>query len=112
MLNERSEVVSATMANIFWVKNGTIHTPALSTGATAGITRGCVINLAQQHFIPLIEGVYDMSDLTDADEIFLTSASLGVAIVTTFDFRTYSVAINSIAARLNEVFRALATQKS
>jgi branched-subunit amino acid aminotransferase/4-amino-4-deoxychorismate lyase len=31
-----------------------------------------------------------MQDLTDADEIFLTSSSLGVAPVTTFDFRRYS----------------------
>lgn len=110
MLNERSEVVSATMANIFWVKDGTIHTPALSTGAIAGITRGCLIKLAQQHFIPLIEGVYEMSDLTDADEIFLTSGSLGVGIVTAFDFRTYSVAAGSVAVVLRDAFLKLTAQ--
>ncbi len=87
------------MANIFWVKDGTVHTPALSTGALAG-----------DHFIPLIEGVYSMQDLTDADEIFLTSAGLGVAIVSTFDFRTYSVAAGSVAATLREVFRGLTQQ--
>jgi len=104
MLNERGEVVSATMANIFWVQDGTIHTPAVSTGAIAGITRSCLIKLAQQHFIPLIEGVYEMSDLTDADEIFLTSGSLGMGIVTAFDFRTYSVTAGSVAAILREAF--------
>ena len=107
ILNERGEIVSATMANIFWVKDGTVHTPALSTGALAGITRSCVIKLAGKHFIPLIEGVYEMGDLTDADEIFLTSASLGVAIVTTFDFRTYSVAAGSVVATLDQAFRRL-----
>jgi len=90
VLNERGEIVSATTANLFWAKNGTLHTPALSTGALAGITRECVIELANQRFIPLLEGVYEMQDLTDADEIFLTSSSLGVAPVTTFDFRRYS----------------------
>jgi 4-amino-4-deoxychorismate lyase len=112
MLNERGEVVSATMANIFWVKDGTIHTPALSTGAIAGITRSCLIKLAQQHFIPLIEGVYEMSDLTDADEIFLTSGSLGMGIVTAFDFRTYSVAAGSVAAILREAFLNMTAQSS
>ena len=107
MLNERGEIVSATMANIFWVKDGTVHTPALSTGALAGITRSCVIKLASKHFIPLIEGVYEMGDLTDANEIFLTSAGLGVAMVTTFDFRTYSIATGSVAATLREAFRKL-----
>jgi branched-subunit amino acid aminotransferase/4-amino-4-deoxychorismate lyase len=63
----------------------------LSTGALAGITRECVIELASQRFIPLLEGNYEMQDLTEADEIFLTSSSLGVAPVTTFDFRRYSV---------------------
>ena len=90
VLNERGEIVSATTANLFWAKNGTLHTPALSTGALAGITRECVIELANQHFIPLLEGSYEMQDLTEADEIFLTSSSLGVVPVTTFDFRRYS----------------------
>ncbi len=88
VLNERGEIVSATTANLFWAKNGTLHTPTLSTGALAGITRECVIEIANKHFIPLLEGIYEMPDLTDADEIFLTSSSLGVAPVTTFDFRT------------------------
>jgi branched-subunit amino acid aminotransferase/4-amino-4-deoxychorismate lyase len=90
VLNERGEIVSATTANLFWSKNGTLHTPTLSTGAMAGITRECVIEIANQRFIPLLEGIYEMQDLTDADEIFLTSSSLGVAPVTTFDFRRYS----------------------
>ena len=108
MLNERGEIVSATMANIFWVKDGTIHTPGLSTGALAGITRACTIKLAGEHFMPLIEGVYEMADLTDADEIFITSASTGVEIVTTFDFRTYSVTAGTVAATLRHAFRRLA----
>jgi branched-subunit amino acid aminotransferase/4-amino-4-deoxychorismate lyase len=90
-LNERGEIVSATTANLFWVRNGTLHTPNLSTGALAGITRECVIEIANKHFIPVLEGIYEMPDLTEADEIFLTSSSLGVAPVTTFDFRRYSV---------------------
>jgi branched-subunit amino acid aminotransferase/4-amino-4-deoxychorismate lyase len=90
VLNERGEIVSATTANLFWARNGTLHTPAVSTGALSGITRECVIDVADKHFIPLLEGIYEMADLTDADEIFLTSSSLGVAAVTTFDFRRYS----------------------
>jgi 4-amino-4-deoxychorismate lyase len=106
-LNERGEIVSATLANIFWVKEGKIYTPTLSTGALAGVTRSAVIDLAGKHFIPLLEGVYELADLTEADEIFLTSASLGVAIVTTFDFRQYSVTLESIATRLRQAFRKL-----
>jgi branched-subunit amino acid aminotransferase/4-amino-4-deoxychorismate lyase len=106
-LNERGEVVSATMANLFWVTNGKLHTPALSTGALAGTTRAQIIALAHELSIPLLEGVYELSDLGDAHEIFLTSSGQGVGIVTTFDFHRYTVPIGSIALRLHEAFRQL-----
>ncbi len=112
LLNERGEVVSATMANIFWVTDGTVHTPTLSTGALPGVTRTKVIELAGKHFIPLVEGVYELGALAEADEIFLTSASLGIGIVTTFDFRQYSVAAGNVAARLRTAFKALTLQKA
>lgn len=100
VLNERGEIVSAATANLFWAKNGTLHTPALSTGALAGVTRERVIEIASKQFIPVLEGVYEMTDLTDADEIFLTSSSLGVAPVTTFDFRRYVIGnLTSIIAQ-------------
>lgn len=107
VLNERGEITSATTANLFWVKDGTVHTPALSTGAVAGVTRECVIDIASKHFIPLLEGVYEMADLTDADEILLTSSSLGVAPVTTFDFRRYAVEAGSVTAVLTQAFAKL-----
>ena len=107
VLNERGEIASATMANIFWAKNGTVHTPTLSTGALAGITRDCVIDIANKHFIPLVEGVYEMADLVDADEIFLTSSGLGVAPITTFDFRRYAVEPESIVNIIRQAFTKL-----
>jgi branched-subunit amino acid aminotransferase/4-amino-4-deoxychorismate lyase len=112
MLNERGEIVSATMANIFWVKDGKVFTPSPIAGALPGVTREAVIGVAGKHSIPLLEGVYELSDLTEADEIFLTSASLGVAIVTTFDFRQYSVATGSVAARLRDAFSDLVVKNS
>ena len=107
VLNERGEIVSATTANIFWVNNGTVHTPNLSTGIIAGVTRANVIEIAARQFIPVVEGVYEMPDLTDADEIFLTSSVVGVAPVTTFDFRRYSIEGGSVAGIIREAFGKL-----
>ena len=111
MLNERGEIAAATMANIFWVREGTVYTPALSTGAVAGITRSTVLKLAEAESIPVVEGIYELGDLVEADEIFLTSANLGVAIVNTFDFRRYSVSPENLAVRLRQAFHDL-TQAS
>lgn len=107
MVNERGEVACATTANIFWVKQGTVHTPALATGAVAGTTRARVIKLAEELAVPLAEGSHTLHDMADAEEIFLTSAALGVALVTTFDFHRYTIPAGSAALRLREAFRQL-----
>lgn len=107
MLNERGEVVSAAMANIFWVRDGALHTPSLSTGALAGTTRARILEIAEELGVPVVEGVNELAQVGDADEIFLTSAGHGLAIVTTFDFHHYTVPVGSVALRLHEAFRQL-----
>ncbi|MEJ7712947.1 MAG: aminotransferase class IV [Pyrinomonadaceae bacterium] len=106
-LNERGEIVSTTMANIFWLSGGTLHTPAASSGCLEGTTRGCVIRIAAELSIPVIEGVYDLSRLGDADEIFLTSSGVGVALVTAFDYHRYAIQVGSFSLRIREAFRQL-----
>ncbi|HMF58623.1 MAG TPA: aminotransferase class IV [Pyrinomonadaceae bacterium] len=105
VMNEQGEVVSGIASNIFWVTHGTLHTPALQTGAVPGVTRAHAISIAGDLSFPIIEGAYELSQLADADEIFLTSAELGVALVTMFDFRRYSFAVGSVSIRMREAFR-------
>jgi branched-subunit amino acid aminotransferase/4-amino-4-deoxychorismate lyase len=105
--NERGEVACATTANLFWVKHGTVYTPALVTGAVAGTTRARLVELAAALAVPLSEGAHTLHDMADADEVFLTSAALGVALVTTFDYRRYTVPAGSPALRLREAYRQL-----
>ena len=112
VLNERGEIVSATMANIFWVKDGTVFTPALATGAIAGVTRGAIVGLAEKQFIPVVEGAYELGNLVEAEEIFLTSASLGLAPVTTFDFRRYTFSRTSITLKLSAALDELIVKKN
>jgi branched-subunit amino acid aminotransferase/4-amino-4-deoxychorismate lyase len=72
-LNERGEIVSACLANIFWKKDNIIYTPSLETGCLRGTTRGFVSeNFAVE------ERAADLSELNAADEIFLTSAGIGI----------------------------------
>jgi branched-subunit amino acid aminotransferase/4-amino-4-deoxychorismate lyase len=105
--NERGEVASATTANLFWVRQGTVYTPALATGALAGTTRARVIELAEALAVPLSEGAHTLHDVAEAEEIFLTSSALGVAPVTTFDYHSYTVPVGSPALRLREAYRQL-----
>ena len=105
--NERGEVAGAVAANLFWVKHGTLHTPALATGAMAGTTRARVMELAEELAVPLVEGALGLHELGEADEIFLASSSLGIAPVAAFDYRRYAEHAGSVTPRLREAFRQL-----
>jgi branched-subunit amino acid aminotransferase/4-amino-4-deoxychorismate lyase len=72
-LNERGEIVSACLANIFWKKNDAIYTPNLEAGCLKGTTRDFILeNFAVE------ERASNLSELCEADEIFLTSAGIGI----------------------------------
>lgn len=72
-LNEKNEIVSAVMANIFWVKDERIFTPAIETGCLKGTMREFILeNFSVCEKKALIE------ELAEADEIFLTSAGIGI----------------------------------
>lgn len=82
-LNERGEVSSACMANVFWLKDGRLFTPSLKTGCLAGTTREHVLEKLE------CEEVEDgIEAVKNADEIFLTSAGIGVVRAAAFDGRS------------------------
>ncbi len=72
-LNEKDEIVSVSMANIFWVKGERVFTPSLETGCLAGTTREFLLdNFTVQ------EVKAELKEISEADEIFLTSAGIGI----------------------------------
>ena len=72
-LNERGEVVSACLANIFWIKDEKIFTPELKTGCLKGTTRSLIV----ENF-PVKETKAKLAELNDAETVFLTSSGLGI----------------------------------
>ena len=81
-LNEKGAVTSGTSANIFWIKDGQLYTPSLETGCLPGTTREFVI--ANSDCMEVVAGV---EELRSADEVFLTSAGIGVLQVARFEGR-------------------------
>lgn len=72
-LNERGEIVSACLANVFWKKDGAIFTPSLETGCLKGTTREFVL---ENQIV--FETQAKLNEIIEADEIFLTSAGIGI----------------------------------
>lgn len=65
----------AASANLFWVKGGTLYTPALDTGCLAGTTRDAVLRLSA---LPSKTVQAGLSQLEKAEMVFLSNSRLGI----------------------------------
>ena len=77
MLDYRGQVAEATGANIFFVKDGVIHTPVPDCFLD-GITRRTVIELAKRRSYQVVERVIMPEELSDFSECFLTGSAAEV----------------------------------
>jgi branched-chain amino acid aminotransferase len=87
MLNAEGFVAECTGDNIFIVKAGHIFTPPLSAGALYGITRGVVMELAEEDSLLVSEPNLTRYDLFNADECFLTGTGAELIPVVKIDGR-------------------------
>ncbi|MGJ7041030.1 branched-chain amino acid aminotransferase [Shinella sp. BE166] len=77
MLDYRGQVAEATGANVFFVKDGVIHTPVPDCFLD-GITRRTVIGLAKRRGYEVVERVIMPEELSDFSECFLTGSAAEV----------------------------------
>src|SRR5262249_46281750 len=85
MLNNRSELACAAVANLFWIAGGTLFTPALDCGVLEGVVRGEVLAAAGKLGLPAREVRAGREALDGAEAIFLTNSLIGVAPVASLD---------------------------
>jgi branched-chain amino acid aminotransferase len=78
LLTAEGYVADGSGENIFVVRDGTIYTPSLSTSILPGITRDCVIQIAQDLGYTVVEGNLIRSDLYLADEVFMCGTAAEV----------------------------------
>lgn len=110
LLNDLGEVAESTTANVFWVKDGTVATPALACNILAGVTRAVALRAARELGLPVAEVRAPGSALEDADEIFITSGSRGIAPVVSLEGRPVSKGrTGPVTARLMPVVETLET---
>lgn len=71
--------------NIFMVNNGQLVTPPLNSSVLPGITRDCIITLAREHGISIIESRIPREALYLADELFFTGTAAEVTPIRSVD---------------------------
>ena len=87
MLNHKGDIAECTGDNIFIVKRGILKTPPTDAGILEGITRNCVVQLAEKASIPVQEVTLQRHDVYTADECFLTGTAAEVIAVVEIDGR-------------------------
>ncbi len=101
MLDYRGQVAEATGANIFFQKDGKLHTPKPDCFLD-GITRRTVIGLARSRGIEVIERVIMPEELADFEECFLTGTAAEVTPVG--EIGPYNFTVGSITRALMDEY--------
>jgi branched-chain amino acid aminotransferase len=78
-------VAEGATSNVFFVREGTLHTPSLDGPILPGVTRRVVLELAASAGVPFEEGSYRPGEIRDADEAFLTNTTWEVRPVERLD---------------------------
>jgi len=78
-------VTEAAASNVFVVNNGTVFTPEKDGNVLPGITRDLMVELLNSQSIPCKEESISESELRKADEVWLTSSTMGVVAVVQLD---------------------------
>jgi branched-chain amino acid aminotransferase len=90
VLNVHGRICDTTIANLFFIKDDSIHTPQLSEGCVAGVMRAYLLEQLNRNGIKMAEGFYTVDDLLKADELFLTNAFYGIRWVKQLGEKHYS----------------------
>ena len=104
MLDWRGQVAEATGANIFFVKDGVLHTPTPDC-VLDGITRRTAIGLAKQRGLTVIERAIQPEDMADFSECFITGTAAEVMPVS--EIGPYRFEVGEITKRLMDDYSAL-----
>ncbi len=97
MLDWRGQVAEATGANVFFVKNGELHTP-IPDCFLDGITRRTVIDLARTRQIKINERVIMPEEMTGFEQCFIVGTAAEVTPVS--EIGPYSFEVGEVTKTL------------
>lgn len=92
ILNSNERICDATIANVFWVKDGKFFTPPLTEGCVEGVMRRKIMEGHETFQDALTQEI-----LLNADEVFLTNVTSGIRWVGQFRNKRYT---NKIARKI------------
>jgi branched-chain amino acid aminotransferase len=102
VLDPNGNVAEFAYTNLFFAKNGQVHTPAINGTFLNGLTRQRVIQLLRADGVEVIERAVPYADLLAADEVFATGNYQKVGPCTRLDDKDF--ASGPFAARARALY--------
>ena len=88
LYNQQGELTEAAACNVYVIKHGIVATPLLDHQKLPGITRQMLLEILRRDgSIAIQERVVKLDELTDADEVWISSSSKDIAPVIEIDGR-------------------------
>lgn len=109
MLDWRGQVAEATGANVFFVKDGKLHTPTPDCFLD-GITRRTVMGLARKRGIEVVERAIMPEEMEGFEQCFLTGTAAEVTPVS--EIGPYTFQVGDLTKALMEDYTAEVTPKA
>lgn len=85
MGNTSGMLCEGTGSNVFVVVDGVVRTPSLTSGPLAGITRALTMQWLREDGVEVVEEELPLAVLAEADEVWITSSTRDVAVITHVD---------------------------
>jgi len=106
ILHRNNYITEGATSNVFIAKDGEIYTPAKGKLLLTGITRDLIIELAENVAIKVHQKAISLSELVNADEVWISSSSREISPVTQIDGKIIGTGeIGPIATRIHSEFQ-------
>jgi len=106
VLDQNGHVSEGSAMNVFMVRDGVVITPPITDNILEGITRRSVIELLKNEMgMEVVERSIDRTEVSLAEEFFMTGTAAQVVAVTKVDYRPIGKgAMGPVVTRLRDLF--------
>jgi branched-chain amino acid aminotransferase len=100
-------VAETTGANLFFVRDGRIVTNDAASSILMGITRDTVLEISRERGLSVTIRAFTLSELLEADEVFVTGTAAEVTPVREIDGRSFRVGDGTLSRGIQDRYREL-----
>jgi branched-chain amino acid aminotransferase len=93
VLNSHGRICESTIANIFFIKDNVVYTPALTEGCIGGVMRKSLLTKLPTIGYEVVKKEVTVEELLNADEVFFTNAVSPIRWVQSINDKQYGNAV-------------------